>query len=194
MGSSQEVGQILEELSKICDFLLRSQEPQQYMDTYVDTDYAGCMRTRRSTNGGMVIWGNHLIRSCSTTQTVIALSSGEAEYYGITKGACESIGVKGIASDLGVQLKIRLHTDTSAAKGIAMRKGLGKVKHLETRTLWVQDKVEDGTIVMRKIPGNDNIADLLTKYLSAEKIQRFVHMLPLEAMGGRHSLAPKLQG
>ena len=101
----------------------RPQEPHKYLDTYVDTDYAACRRTMRSTNGGMILCGTHLVRSWSTTQTVVALSSGGAEYYGITNGACESISVKGIASDTGVQIKIKLHTDSSAAKGIAMRKG-----------------------------------------------------------------------
>ena len=125
---------------------------------------------------------------------MVTLSSGEAEYYGITKGASESIGVKGIASDMGVQMKIKLHTGSSAAEGIAMRKGLGKVKHLETRAIWVQDKVEDGTVLMRKVPGDDDMADLLTKYPSGTKIQRSMNMLPLEAKSGRHSLAPKLQG
>ena len=53
----------------------------------VDTDYAGCKRTRRSTSGGIAQLGDHLIKTWSITQAVIALSSGEAEYYGIVKGA-----------------------------------------------------------------------------------------------------------
>ena len=63
------------------------QDPPKDIDTYVDTDYAGCKVTRRSTNGGMMFHSSHLIKSWATTQTVIALSSGEAEYYGVTKGA-----------------------------------------------------------------------------------------------------------
>eukprot|EP00972_Heterocapsa_arctica_P103210 15210078-Heterocapsa_arctica.AAC.1 len=53
----------------------------------VDTDYAGCLETRKSTSGGVLMHGSHCIRSWSTTQSVIALSSGEAELYGIVKGA-----------------------------------------------------------------------------------------------------------
>ena len=102
--------------------------------------------------------------------------------------------MRGISYDMGISLGIRLHTDSSAAKGIATRRGLGKVKHLETRTLWVQDKVESGEVIMRKVNGNNNVADLLTKYLSGQKIQHFVNSLLVFCCGGRHRLAPKLQG
>ena len=164
------------------------------IQVYVDTDYAGCRRTRRSTNGGLILHGGHLLKTWATTQTVVALSSGEAEYYGVAKGLCEALGIKGIARDMGLDLTIELLTDSSAARGIATRKGLGKVKHLETRTLWVQDKVDAGVVAIKKIGGNDNPADILTKYLSGAKLQSLLGGLPITELGGRHSLAPQLQG
>ena len=98
--------------------------------------------------------GQHVLKSWSTTQTVVALSSGEAEYYGIAKGTCEGIGIVGLIEDFsGRRMKINLATDSSAAKGIATRKGVGKVKHLETRTLWVQDQIERGRVKVRKVIG-----------------------------------------
>ena len=138
--------------------------------------------------------GGHLIKSWASTQTVVALSSGEAEYYGVTKGACEAIGLKGIAADMGLDLSIVLNTDSSAAKGIATRKGLGKVKHLETRTLWVQEKVDQGIIRVKKVDGAHNVADMLTKYLSAAKLQLLLARLLVAALEGRLPLAPLLQG
>ena len=138
--------------------------------------------------------GDHLLKSWATTQTVVALSSGQAEYYGVTKGICEAIGIREIAKDMGLDLKIKLHTDSSAAKGIATRKGLGKVKHLETRTLWVQDKVDQGAVVIKKIKGDQNAADILTKYLSGPKLQALLTNLPVTELEGRHPLAPQLQG
>eukprot|EP00969_Alexandrium_andersonii_P021596 945476-Alexandrium_andersonii.AAC.1 len=50
---------------------------------YVDTDFAGRLRARRSTCGGVCVRGAHAIKHWSTTQTTIALSSGEAELAGI---------------------------------------------------------------------------------------------------------------
>ena len=164
------------------------------INVYVDTDYAGCPRTRKSTSGGLVMHGDHMIKSWASTQTVIALSSGEAEYYGVVKGACESIGISSIVKDMGMNIQIVLHTDSAAAKGIASRKGIGKVKHLDTRMLWVQSKVDDQTLRIRKIPGSINPADMLTKYLDGARLRALLGKLPVQDQEGRHPLAPRLQG
>ena len=55
------------------------------LEVYVDSDWAGCMATRKSTNGGAIMWNGTCLKTWSTTQTVIALSSGEAEYYAAVK-------------------------------------------------------------------------------------------------------------
>ena len=55
------------------------QGPVRKVEVWVDTDYAGCRKTRKSTSGGQVLLGQHSIKSWSVTQAVIALSSGEAE-------------------------------------------------------------------------------------------------------------------
>ena len=68
------------------------QSKTTFLDSRVDTDHAGCLKTRKSTNGGALMIGKHCIRSWSTTQSVIALSSGEAEYYGVVKGASVLLG------------------------------------------------------------------------------------------------------
>ena len=132
--------------------------------------------------------GSHLLKTWATTQTVVALSSGEAEYYGVAKGMCEALGIKGIAKDMGLDLSITLSTDSSAANGIATGKGLGKVKHLETRTLWAQDKIDNGIVVVKKIGGDRNVADILTKYLSNSRL-RSLSDIPVKKLDGRHSLA-----
>ena len=47
-----------------------------------DPDFAGRKRTRRSTSGGAVMFGNHCIKTYSQMRETIALSSGESEFYG----------------------------------------------------------------------------------------------------------------
>ncbi len=66
------------------------------------------------------------------------MSSGEAEFYGAVKGAAAGLGMKALYRDIGYQMPLRLWTDSSAAVGICSRQGLGKLKHLYTHTLWVQ--------------------------------------------------------
>ena len=55
------------------------QERSHTVDGYSDSDWAGCRRTGRSTSGGPLIIGNHFIKSWSSTQKNITLSSAEVE-------------------------------------------------------------------------------------------------------------------
>ena len=80
-------------------------------------------------------------------------------------------------ADLGVEVKIRLRTDASAAKGIASRRGLGKIRHLEVHQLWLQEKVNNREIEVMKVKGEGNLADALTKPLDG-KPQRTTYGLP----------------
>ena len=72
--------------------------------TYSDSDWAGDRQSRKSTSGGCSMLGNHLIKSWSSNQSIIALSSGEAELYAITKAACQTIGLVALAEDFGEEL------------------------------------------------------------------------------------------
>ena len=55
------------------------QEPCNDLVASVDTDFAGCIITRRSTSGGLIRRGSHLLRQWSVTQSTVSLSSAEAE-------------------------------------------------------------------------------------------------------------------
>ena len=107
-----------------CRQLFEYQSANPAVEVYTDTDFAGCSRTRKSTSGGVVMLGRHVVKTWSTTQGVIALSSGEAEYYGLVKGAAQGLGVKNMMDEFGYKLKLVVKTDASAAKGIATRRGL----------------------------------------------------------------------
>ena len=72
--------------------------------------------------------------------------------------------------DLGIQATITLFTDSSAARGIIHRVGLGKLKHLETGYLWLPTAVKAKRLKIQKVLGTDNPADLFAKHLSAADI------------------------
>ena len=82
--------------------------------------------------------GSHLIKAYSRTQSNVALSSGEAEFYAAVSAASESLGVVAMTEDYGDKLDAYLYADASAAIGIANREGLGRVRHLDTQALWLQ--------------------------------------------------------
>ena len=64
------------------------------IEVYSDTDWAGRPITRKSTSGGCLMLGSHLIKSWSSTQPTLALSSGEAEFYGVVKASGVGLGIK----------------------------------------------------------------------------------------------------
>ena len=92
--------------------------------------------------------GNHLIKSWSSTQKNITLSSAEAELVASVKVCGESIGLVQLAADWGLDMKGKIHVDFSAAIGIAHRCGNGKPRHVKVGSLWIQELVEEEEILM----------------------------------------------
>ncbi len=81
---ARRLGRYLQDDSRIV-FNYRFQKLPETVVVWSDTDFAGCRRTRRSTSGGVVIFGSHCLKTYSSTQDIIAISSGEAEFYGIVR-------------------------------------------------------------------------------------------------------------
>ena len=174
-------------------FLYRWQDVDA-VDIYTDTDWAGCPKTRKSTSGGCVMLGAHTIKSWSSTQTSTALSSAEAEFYGVVRGSGIGLGFQSLLRDLGIALPLRVWTDSSAAVGICSRQGLGKVRHLETHTLWVQQAVRSKRIDLRKIDGERNPADIFTKHsISRERLIMLTQLYDCRYSGGRAASAPRMR-
>ena len=129
--------------------------------------------------------GTHFIKAWSKTQATRALSSAEAELYAVVKATSEGIGIRSIMKDFGKVLKICILADASAALGIVRRKGVGRVRHLDTDLLWVQDKNDSKEVAYVKVEGSQNPADLLTKYLSSTDTRRLLEQLDIEYRVGR---------
>jgi hypothetical protein len=150
------------------------------LDLFTDSDWAGCRRTRKFTTGGVVMRGPHCLKTWSVTQGPIALSSAEAEYYSMVDGVVKAIGIQSLSGEIGLEHlsgPIRLHTDSSSAKSFASRRGLGRARHIDTRCLWLQMAVADSKVLVSKIAGTRNPANLLTKYIGAEAISREAAMM-----------------
>ena len=168
------------------------QQPCDVLTAYVDTDFAGCHKTRRSTNGGAFMRGNHLLYCYSTTQATVALSSGEAELGGICKGASKGLGLQSVAADLGLQFSLDVQTDATAAIGICRRRGLGKIRHLAVADLWIQDRLKSNDFTLTKVLGTINPADALTKYIDRSSLERHMRTMNLVTAEGRPEIAPSL--
>ena len=162
------------------------------IDTFVDTDFASCRNTRRSTSGGCALLGSHCVKHWSSTQTTIALSSGEAELGGLAKGAAQTLGLRTVAKDLGWDLTASLHSDATAAIGIARRRGVGKIRHLDTADLWIQERIRAKELEVNKVLGADNPGDALTKYVERALVEKHMSRIGLFPEEGRAASAPKV--
>ena len=142
--------------------LYQFQDPGPDVVVMTDSDWAGDEMTRRSTSGGVVLNGQHTITWWCKLQARIALSSCEAELNALCKGAAEGLNAQGLAHDFGDDPCLELRTDASAARGVIMRQGVGQIRHLHVKQLWVQERVAKGDMIISKIPRVENWSDALT--------------------------------
>ena len=92
--------------------------------------------------------------------------------------------------DLGIHASVTLYTDSSAARGIIHRAGLGKLRHLETGYLWLQAAVRAKKLQVRKVLGTENPGDLLTKHLAAADMWKNLDKLRMSPEEGRSGAVP----
>jgi hypothetical protein len=122
----------------------------------------------------------------SKTQQVHAMSSAEAGLYAICTRCSELLFARNVLEDCGFAQKLilKIHTDSSAGKSMAVRFGASKKsRHIQLRFLFVQHLVRAGVLKVQKIKGNENPADVFTKYVSVHDLSKH-----LSAIGiGRRS-------
>ena len=106
----------------------------------VDGDWAGDKETRRSTSSGFEFLAEHIVNDYATTQGVVALSSTESEYHAAVLGAGHGLLTRNILRETNYPIKmVVIVSGSTGARGVVMRQGVGKIRHLEARDLWLQD-------------------------------------------------------
>ena len=112
----------------------------------------------------------------------------------MTKASDIALGYNSLPRHLGVRSRLRVWTDSSATVGICGRQGLGKLCHIDTRDLWIQQKLRGNELEIWKVRGEVNPADLFTKHLSSEdRIHDLLELFGCRFAGGRAESAPKLR-
>ena len=95
------------------------------------------------------------------------------------------MAIQAFFSDLGVELQLEVESDSSSARSFASRRGLGKQRHVQTRYLWIQDQVANGALVILKVAGGKNVADILTKATTSAVLKK--HLAELGMVFGPRS-------
>ena len=154
-----------------------AQEDKHLISVLVDSDHAGCVITRKSTNGDVVKYGAHTLGHGAHMQSTVSLSSGESEFYALVKGAARGLMIQAMFDDWEIAANVRIQSDSSAAIAFGPRRGLGRQRHVMTRYLWLQERVAAGHISIVKVAGEVNDSDLLTKPLSAKRTEALMNQL-----------------
>jgi hypothetical protein len=154
------------------------------VNVVVDANWAGDTGGMRSTSAGWIYFGAHLLETYSSTQQIVALSTAESEYIAITKGAAHGLELRSVLMELGFEMPVVVASDSKAGRAMATRRGVGRVRHLDARLLWVQELVAQGVLKMETRPGEDNEADIGTKHLDLKRMTMLMKRTPLRPPKG----------
>ena len=107
-----------------------------------DANWAGCRDTRKSTSGGCILLGQHLINTWSKTQHAVATPIAENEGITLVKATSEGIEIARIRTEWeSEEVSVMIWANAKAALGIIERNGVGKVRHIDVGILWLQQKM-----------------------------------------------------
>uniref|UniRef100_A0A2N9F5E5 CCHC-type domain-containing protein n=1 Tax=Fagus sylvatica TaxID=28930 RepID=A0A2N9F5E5_FAGSY len=131
---------------------------------YVDADYAGEVDDRRSTTGYVFTLSGGPICWKSTLQSIVAMSTTEAEYMAVAEAAKEALWLKGLVKELGLnQGGVQMHCDSQSAIYLAK---------------------ESGDIVLEKVHTSENAADMLMKPVTTAKFKHCLDLVNSEVQVG----------
>jgi hypothetical protein len=145
---------------------------------YVDADYAGEVDDRRSTTGYVFTLSGGPICWKSTLQSIVAMSTTEAEYMAVAEAAKEALWLKGLVKELGLnQGGVQMHCDSQSVIYLAKNQVYhARTKHIDVRFHKIRELIVTGDIVLEKVHTSENAADMLMKPVTTAK---FKHCLDL---------------
>lgn len=178
-------------LKKVCRYLksTRGYVLNLVFDPKIEYDILDCVDASwtgdegKSTSGLAIFVQGLLIMTASKTQSLIALSPGEAELYAINTSISESLFLRELLEFLtGMCSPIVALTDSTSAMGIISRQGSGRLKHIQLKYLWLQNLVREQPVFFRHVRTNENTADILTKSLNPTEQRRACEKLGLRVL------------
>eukprot|EP00434_Breviolum_minutum_P040749 symbB.v1.2.036227.t1/scaffold5065.1/size52819/1 len=143
---------------------------------YSDSDWAGHRGTRKSGSSCCIQADGVTLHAAARTQGLIALSSAEAETYASVSSACDAIFMKRVLEfTLQIDIILKLLIDNSAARQVLSGSGVGKIRHLSLKVLWLQSRVESKLISISPVASAENLADIGTKRLAVHTMNFLMH-------------------
>ncbi|WJZ89730.1 hypothetical protein VitviT2T_008926 [Vitis vinifera] len=148
----------------------------QSIEVYIDADWAGAVDDMRSTSGYFTFVGGNIVTWKSKKQNVVACSSAEVEFRGMTLGLCEALWLRLLLQDLGYLSRqpIRLFCDNKVACDIAHNPIQHDcTKHVEVDRFFIKKKLDDKIVELPKIRSKNQLVNILTKAVSSQLFSKF---------------------
>ncbi|CAK9116129.1 unnamed protein product, partial [Durusdinium trenchii] len=160
-----------------------NEEKKSMPEVVCDADHAGQRDTRKSVSSVQIYLDGCLLESCVRSQRVIALSSGESEYVAMVGGCSEGLFLKHCWKFLtNEDLDMICRSDSSAARALAGRVGVGRTRHIAAGLLWLQQKVVAKELRITGIPTAVNTSDIGTKVLSRARMSGLKFLIKMVDM------------
>jgi len=155
-------------------FPQQEEKVELHLVAYSDSDWCGDLLDRRSTMGYVFTIAGAPISWCSKKQTVVALSTCEAEYIAACSAACQALWLSSLIQELKVETGsvVELFVDNKSAIDLAKNPvSHGRSKHIETKFHFLRDQVSKGRIKLTYCKTELQLADIMTKALKGERFK-----------------------
>ena len=148
---------------------------------YCDSDFAVSQDTRKSQSGYVFCLYGSAVSWKSNLQSVVALSTTEAEYIAMTEAVKESFWLKGILSDFGVnQDVVTIMCDSNSAICLSKHQTFHeRSKHVDVKLHFIRDEVNKGKVKIEKVSTEENAADMLTKTIPSSKLKHCLELVKM---------------
>jgi hypothetical protein len=154
---------------------------------YSDADWAGCEVSRISTSGSLVLLNGPAIYWRSKRQSIVTMSTSEAELVALTELSLQVKWLRNLAiDDLKLSLSVTpLFCDNNSIVTLAKDPiASDRTKYIDVRHRKVQEVVEQKEIQVKWIPTDEQAADILTKPLPRPTFLKLKEQLQVKAKPG----------
>ena len=149
---------------------------KRLLEVACDSDCAGNRNDRKSASSFQILLDGNLMESRVRSQKSISLSSGEAEFVSMVGGCSDGLLVRHLwIKMVDEPCEIKVRSDSSAARSMVQRQGIGRVRHMDAALLWIQQKEKDKTLAVSPIPTELNSADIGAKGLTRNDCWPVIH-------------------
>ncbi|CAE7421078.1 Eef1g [Symbiodinium sp. CCMP2592] len=165
-------------LQRTAEYQLVIQSEGSQLTSWSDASYAP--EGTRSHTGILIELGSAPLAWKSSRQSLVTLSTAEAELVSVTEGALIMTNIAAMIEELGWKKLIKLlKTDSTAALAIQKGSGSQRTRHLRIRSSWVAERIDEGDFEAEHCAGEGQLADALTKPLSSSRLAQLSKLIGL---------------